>query len=56
MERVEAPDEAAPKKKSVRLTEFFWLCDRCASEMTLQSDGKGKVVVKPAVPDLRKAS
>jgi hypothetical protein len=40
----------------VRRTEFFWLCDRCASEMTLEYDSKGSVLVKPAVHDLRAAS
>ena len=42
--------------KIVRRTEFFWLCDRCASEMTLEYDSKGSVLVKPAARDLRAAS
>jgi hypothetical protein len=50
------PGETVPTDKIVRRTEFFWLCDRCASEMTLEYDRKGSVLVKPAVHDLRAAS
>jgi hypothetical protein len=42
--------------KTVRRTEFFWLCDKCASEMTLEYDSKGSVRVKLVVSDFRAAS
>jgi hypothetical protein len=48
--------ESVPASKFARRTEFFWLCDRCASEMTLEYDSKGSVLVKPAAHDLRAAS
>ncbi len=48
--------ESVPAAKIARRTEFFWLCDRCASEMTLEHDSKGSVLVKPAAQDLRAAS
>lgn len=50
------PRQTAAASKITRRTEFFWLCDRCASEMTLEYDSKGSVLVKPAVHDLRAAS
>jgi hypothetical protein len=50
------PDDSVPASKFARRTEFFWLCDRCASEMTLEHDSKGSVLVKPAAHDLRAAS
>jgi hypothetical protein len=44
--------------KTGRRAEFFWLCDRCAREMTLVYDHKGSVLVKRIrlTPDLREAS
>ena len=39
-----------------RRAEFFWLCDHCASEMTLACDGRGAVMVTRNRPDLREAS
>ena len=50
------PGRTASVPKITRRTEFFWLCDRCASEMTLEYDSKGSVLVKPAVDDFRAAS
>jgi hypothetical protein len=50
------PGQTSAAAKIARRTEFFWLCDRCASEMTLEYDSKGSVLVKPAVHDLRAAS
>ena len=39
-----------------RRAEFFWLCDRCACEMTLACDGRGAVLVTRSRRDLREAS
>ncbi len=50
------PGQTSAAAKIARRTEFFWLCDRCASEMTLEYDSNGSVLVKPAVHDLRAAS
>ncbi len=50
------PGQTSAAAKIAHRTEFFWLCDRCASEMTLEYDSKGSVLVKPAVHDLRAAS
>ena len=50
------PRQAAVAAKIERRTEFFWLCDRCASEMTVEYDSKGNVLVKPADHDFRVAS
>ena len=48
--------EAPGAGKIVRRTEFFWLCDTCASEMTLEYDAKGSVLVKPVASNFRAAS
>jgi hypothetical protein len=42
------PDEAVLTRtgKTVRRAEFFWLCDRCATRMTLEHSSAGGVVVK----------
>ncbi len=37
-------------------SEFFWLCQRCATEMTLEYRPKDGIVLKPRGPDLRAAS
>jgi len=52
------PDEAVLTHagKSVRRAEFFWLCDRCATQMTLEHSRSGRVVVKPVEDGLRVAS
>jgi hypothetical protein len=52
------PDEAVLTRegKSVRRAEFFWLCDRCASQMTLEPGSDGTVVVTRLDGDLRAAS
>lgn len=52
------PDEAVLTRagKGVRHAEFFWLCDRCATQMTLEYDRSGSVVVKPVDGGLRAAS
>jgi hypothetical protein len=50
------PRQAAAVAKIERRTEFFWLCDRCASEMTLEYDSKGSVLVKLGDHDFRAAS
>jgi len=52
------PDEAVLTRtgKHVRRMEFFWLCDRCATRMTLEHDSNGRVLVKPVDPGLRAAS
>jgi hypothetical protein len=59
METETAESAAGPTAASARIvrrTEFFWLCDRCASEMKLEYDSKGRLLVKPVVPDFRAAS
>ncbi len=56
--RMETEADDANSRNSAKLSrriEFFWLCDRCASEMTLTYDSRGSVLVKPAY-DLRAAS
>jgi len=52
------PDEAVLTRagKSVRRAEFFWLCDRCATRMTLEHNSSGGVVVKAVDAGLRTAS
>lgn len=42
--------------KAVARVEFFWLCDRCASEMTLEHDNRGHVTVMPVVHGYQEAS
>ena len=49
-------EEVTSSGRIVRRTEFFWLCDRCASEMTLESATRGRVFVRPVVSDLQAAS
>ncbi len=58
---VEIPEEdrntvAGDATKIVRRAEFFWLCDRCAVELTLEYDSRGKVLVTRLAQDLREAS
>jgi hypothetical protein len=36
--------------------EFFWLCDRCAPQMTLEHDSRGHVTVTPVVHGYQEAS
>jgi hypothetical protein len=52
------PDETVLTRtgKVVRRMEFFWLCDECATRMTLEHDCNGSVVVKPVDGGLRAAS
>lgn len=52
------PDEAVLTHagKAMRRAEFFWLCDQCATRMTLEHSSDGSVVVKPVDGDLRAAS
>lgn len=49
-------DEATTAGRIARRTEFFWLCDKCSSEVTLEYDAKGSVKVRPVVSDFRAAS
>jgi hypothetical protein len=42
--------------KSSGHVEFFWLCDRCAPEMTLEHDTQGQVTVTPVDHGFREAS
>jgi hypothetical protein len=42
--------------RSKARVEFFWLCDRCAPEMTLEHDGRGHVTVTPVVRGYQEAS
>jgi hypothetical protein len=49
-------DKLAPAGKIARRAEFFWLCDQCASEMTLEHDANGGVHVKPVDRGFRVAS
>jgi hypothetical protein len=37
-------------RKSSRQIEFFWLCDRCAAEMTLTFKKGVGVMTRPLVP------
>jgi hypothetical protein len=52
------PDEAVLTRagKSVRRAEFFWLCDRCRTRMTLEHSDDGGVQVKPVAGGLLAAS
>lgn len=36
--------------------EFFWLCARCAPEMTVRDDGRGHISITPVGRDFREAS
>jgi hypothetical protein len=38
---------AAVKKRAV---EYFWLCDRCSSELTVTVDGDGRAAIAKAPP------
>ena len=42
--------------KGAAHAEFFWLCDRCAPEMTLEHDSGGHVMVTPVVHGYQEAS
>lgn len=42
--------------RSDRRAEFFWLCDRCASELTLTYDRRGSILVTRLDQVLREAS
>jgi hypothetical protein len=58
--RVESHPESAAEdnlsaKKAARRLEFFWLCERCASLMTLAVE-KGGVTVRPRLQAMRAAS
>jgi hypothetical protein len=46
----------APLSKTPAKAEFFWLCDDCASAMTLEYDRKLGVVVRRVDFGLRAAS
>jgi hypothetical protein len=60
MEKFEAkgqPGAASFQSKTIRQTEFFWLCEDCAPRMTVKRDRKkGTIVVKPLAHGLRAAS
>jgi hypothetical protein len=43
-------------KKSVRRMEFFWLCDNCASTMTLIYEKGVGVRVRPLAPEYRSSA
>ena len=54
--RVETEPSGQPAKAPGR-SEFFWLCDDCASHLTLEYDRHMSVViVKRLDPELRAAS
>jgi hypothetical protein len=42
--------------KPAARVEFFWLCDSCAPQMTLEHDGRGHVTVTPVVHGYQEAS
>jgi hypothetical protein len=42
--------------KPAARVEYFWLCDLCAPQMTLQYDSRGHVTVTPVVHGYREAS
>jgi hypothetical protein len=42
--------------KPAARVEFFWLCDSCASQMTLEHDSRGHVTVTPVVHGYQEAS
>ncbi len=54
--RIEVPaatELASPhRKKPVLRTEFFWLCESCAAQMTLVYSGELGVITRP-LPTLR---
>jgi hypothetical protein len=52
----EGESNVMPAGKILRRTEFFWLCDRCASEMTVDYDAKGSVQVRPVARGFPEAS
>ncbi len=39
---------SAPVRK--RVVEYFWLCERCSSELTLTVDGTGRAAVAKTPP------
>jgi hypothetical protein len=58
--RVETQPKSSPSlydspQKAARQVEFFWLCERCSSLMTLAVE-KGGVKVRPRLQALRAAS
>jgi len=46
----------AKSAKPAAHVEFFWLCERCAPQMTLTQDLRGHVTVTPVEHDYREAS
>ena len=56
--RVETePSGIVPSAKAPGRSEFFWLCDDCASQLTLEYDRHmSVVVVKRLDPELQAAS
>jgi hypothetical protein len=53
------PEQAGPHlvvpKKAAGRSERFWLCNDCASVMTLAVDASQKVVLLPLTPKARQA-
>lgn len=41
---------------TLRRSEFFWLCENCAAEMTLEYHPQHGILLKPLAPALRAAS
>jgi hypothetical protein len=54
-ESLRAAEDNLSAKKAARHLEFFWLCERCASLMTLAVE-KGGVTVRPRLQAMRAAS
>jgi hypothetical protein len=50
------PSGIVPTAKTAGRSEFFWLCDDCASHLTLEYDHQTGVVVKRLDGELRAAS
>jgi hypothetical protein len=50
------PGENAAPAKPPRRVEFFWLCDRCAPQMTLEHDAHGQVTVTRVARGFQEAS
>ncbi len=52
-------DENLPRKLAAGRSERFWLCDSCATSMTLGVDSAQKVILlpisKPPQPQVRRA-
>ena len=42
--------------KAAARVEFFWLCDHCSLEMTLEHDARGHVTVTPVAHGYQEAS